>query len=321
MKIKIYDVVSSEMKDLEDSLTQSLSSDIDLATEVSSYLVNSGGKRVRPLVCILTAKAFGYVGEELIQLASAIELLHTATLIHDDVVDESSYRRGKESIHKKWDNAHGVLVGDFVYSKAFQLMASLKNPEIIKILADSTNIISEGEVLQLSLNSKSVISDDDYFEIIGRKTAELFKASSKSGAVLSGASIKEIDSAGDFAYSLGIAFQIQDDLLDYFGNKELTGKKIGKDFEEGKITLPLLRTIELTSNQNKKTILKLISKKDSSSLSKIIEIIKGSGALKEVQEIYNSYIEDCLSKVSLFPDSIYKIKIQNIVKEVSERKG
>ena len=208
MKIKIYDVVSSEMKDLEDSLTQSLSSDIDLATEVSSYLVNSGGKRVRPLVCILTAKAFGYVGEELIQLASAIELLHTATLIHDDVVDESSYRRGKESIHKKWDNAHGVLVGDFVYSKSFQLMASLKNPEIIKILADSTNIISEGEVLQLSLNSKSVISDDDYFEIIGRKTAELFKASSKSGAVLSGASIKEIDSAGDFAYSLGIAFQI-----------------------------------------------------------------------------------------------------------------
>ena len=321
MKIKIYDVVSSEMKDLEDSLTQSLSSDIDLATEVSSYLVNSGGKRVRPLVCILTAKAFGYVGEELIQLASAIELLHTATLIHDDVVDESSYRRGKESIHKKWDNAHGVLVGDFVYSKAFQLMASLKNPEIIKILADSTNIISEGEVLQLSLNSKSVISDDDYFEIIGRKTAELFKASSKSGAVLSGASIKEIDSAGDFAYSLGIAFQIQDDLLDYFGNKKLTGKKIGKDFEEGKITLPLLRTIELTSNQNKKNILKLISKKDSSSLSKVIEIIKGSGALKEVQEIYNSYIEDCLSKVSLFPDSIYKIKIQNIVKEVSERKG
>jgi octaprenyl-diphosphate synthase len=151
MKIKIYDVVSSEMKDLEDSLTQSLSSDIDLATEVSSYLVNSGGKRVRPLVCILTAKAFGYVGEELIQLASAIELLHTATLIHDDVVDESSYRRGKESIHKKWDNAHGVLVGDFVYSKAFQLMASLKNPEIIKILADSTNIISEGEVLQFQM--------------------------------------------------------------------------------------------------------------------------------------------------------------------------
>lgn len=321
MKKNANNIINTELKNLEESLSKSISSEVSLATEVSTYLVNSGGKRIRPLICILTAKALGYKGNKLTQLASSIELLHTATLIHDDVVDESSTRRGKESIHKKWDNAHGVLVGDFVYSKAFQLMAGLRNPKIIKILADSTNIISEGEVLQLSLKNKAIISEKDYFEIIGRKTAELFKAASQSAAVLSGASNEVIKTAGDFAYSLGIAFQIQDDLLDYFGNKELTGKKIGKDFEEGKITLPLLRTIELTSYQNKKTILKLISKKDSSSLSKVIEIIKGSGALKEVQEIYNSYIEDCLSKVSLFPDSIYKIKIQNIVKEVSERKG
>ncbi len=321
MKKNINNIIATELKNLEESLSKSISSEISLATEVSTYLVNSGGKRIRPLICILIAKALGYKGNKLTQLASSIELLHTATLIHDDVVDESSSRRGKESIHKKWDNAHGVLVGDFVYSKAFQLMAGLRNPKIIKILADSTNIISEGEVLQLSLKNKAIISEKDYFEIIGRKTAELFKAASQSAAVLSGASNEVVKTAGDFAYSLGIAFQIQDDLLDYFGNKELTGKKIGKDFEEGKITLPLLRTIKLTSNQNKKTILKLISKKDSSSLSQVIEIIKGSGALKEVQEIYNSYIEDCLSKVSLFPDSIYKIKIQNIVKEVSERKG
>ena len=321
MKKNINNIVATELKDLEESLSKSISSEVSLATEVSTYLVNSGGKRIRPLICILIAKALGYKGNKLTQLASSIELLHTATLIHDDVVDESSSRRGKESIHKKWDNAHGVLVGDFVYSKAFQLMAGLRNPKIIKILADSTNIISEGEVLQLSLKNKAIISEKDYFEIIGRKTAELFKAASQSAAVLSGASNEVVKTAGDFAYSLGIAFQIQDDLLDYFGNKELTGKKIGKDFEEGKITLPLLRTIKLTSNQNKKTILKLISKKDTSSLSQVIEIIKGSGALKEVQEIYNSYIEDCLSKVSLFPDSIYKIKIQNIVKEVSERKG
>ena len=321
MKKNINNIIATDLKNLEESLSKSISSEISLATEVSTYLVNSGGKRIRPIICILTAKALGYKGNKLIQLASSIELLHTATLIHDDVVDESSSRRGKESIHKKWDNAHGVLVGDFVYSKAFQLMAGLRNPKIIKILADSTNIISEGEVLQLSLKNKAIISEKDYFGIIGRKTAELFKAASQSAAVLSGVSNEVVKTAGDFAYSLGIAFQIQDDLLDYFGNKELTGKKIGKDFEEGKITLPLLRTIKLTSNRNKKTILELISKKDSSSLSKVIEIIKESGALEEVQEICNSYIEDCLSKVSLFPDSIYKIKIQNIVKEVSERKG
>ena len=317
--MKFNDAVSSEIKDLEDSLIRSINSDIGLATEVSSHLVNAGGKRIRPLICILTAKAFGYSGKELIQLASAIELLHTATLIHDDVVDESISRRGKESIHRKWDNAHGVLVGDFVYSKAFQLMAGLKDSQIIKILADSTNIISEGEVLQLSLKSKELISEDDYFEIIGRKTAELFKASSKSAAVLSEASHEEVKSAGDFAYSLGIAFQIQDDLLDYFGNEKVTGKKIGKDFLEGKITLPLLRAIKLASEENKKTIFKLMEKKNSSDLLQIIEIIKSSGALEEVQKTCDSYIDNCFTKLNFFPDSIYKTQLLNIVRDIKVR--
>jgi len=317
--MKINDAVSSEINDLEDSLIRSINSDIVLATEVSSHLVNAGGKRIRPLICILTAKAFGYSGKELIQLASAIELLHTATLIHDDVVDESISRRGKESIHRKWDNAHGVLVGDFVYSKAFQLMAGLKDSQIIKILADSTNIISEGEVLQLSLKSKELISEDDYFEIIGRKTAELFKASSRSAAVLSEASHEEVESAGDFAYSLGIAFQIQDDLLDYFGNEKVTGKKIGKDFLEGKITLPLLRAIKLASEENKKTIFKLMEKKNSSDLLQIIEIIKSSGALEGVQKTCDSYIDNCFTKLNFFPDSIYKTQLLNIVRDIKVR--
>ena len=317
--MKINDAVSSEIKDLEDSLIRSINSDIGLATEVSSHLVNAGGKRIRPLICILTAKAFGYSGKELIQLASAIELLHTATLIHDDVVDESISRRGKESIHRKWDNAHGVLVGDFVYSKAFQLMAGLKDSQIIKILADSTNIISEGEVLQLSLKSNKLISEDNYFEIIGRKTAELFKASSRSAAVLSEASHEEVESAGDFAYSLGIAFQIQDDLLDYFGNEKVTGKKIGKDFLEGKITLPLLRAIKLASEENKKTIFKLMEKKNSSDLIQLIEIIKSSGALEGVQKTCDSYIDNCFTKLNFFPDSIYKTQLLNIVRDIKVR--
>ena len=317
--MKINDAVSSEIKDLEDSLIRSINSDISLATKVSSHLVNAGGKRIRPLICILTAKAFGYSGKELIQLASAIELLHTATLIHDDVVDESISRRGKESIHRKWDNAHGVLVGDFVYSKAFQLMAGLKDSQIIKILADSTNIISEGEVLQLSLKSKELISEDDYFEIIGRKTAELFKASSRSAAVLSEASHEEVESVGDFAYSLGIAFQIQDDLLDYFGNEKVTGKKIGKDFLEGKITLTLLRAIKLASEENKKTIFKLMEKKNSSDLLQIIEIIKSSGALEGVQKTCDSYLDNCFTKLNFFPDSIYKTQLLNIVRDIKVR--
>jgi len=184
MDLKYKKLISKELEDLEHKLNESINSDIDLATEVSNYLVSSGGKRIRPAICILVANAFGYKSEDLMRLASSIELLHTATLIHDDVVDQSLVRRGKQSIQAKWDNAHGVLVGDFVYSKAFQLMASFDNPEIIRALADSTNRISEGEVLQLSLKSNDVLQEKDYFEIIDRKTAELFKVSAVTAGIL-----------------------------------------------------------------------------------------------------------------------------------------
>ena len=170
MELLYKEIIQNELQQLEDTLASSISSDINLATEVTQHVVNSGGKRIRPVICILVAKMLNYKGLELIKLASSIELLHTATLIHDDVVDQSATRRGKESIHTKWDNAHSVLVGDFVYSKAFQLMASFDNPEIIRILADSTNRISEGEVLQLSLKQKEILSKEKYFEIIDRKT-------------------------------------------------------------------------------------------------------------------------------------------------------
>ena len=175
--------------------------------------------------------------------------------------------------------------------------------------------------MQLSLKSKDLISEDDYFEIIGRKTAELFKASSKSAAVLSEASLEEVESAGDFAYSLGIAFQIQDDLLDYFGNEKATGKRIGKDFQEGKITLPLLRTIKLASKENKETILKLMQTKNSSDLPQVIEIIKSTGALNGVQKTHDSYIDNCLTKLTLFPDSIYKTQLMSIVRDIKVREA
>ena len=173
MELLYKNIIKNELLQLEETLTSSISSDINLATEVTEHVVDSGGKRIRPVVCILVAKMLNYKGSQLIKLASSIELLHTATLIHDDVVDQSETRRGKQSIHTKWDNAHSVLVGDFVYSKAFQLMASLDNQEIIRILADSTNRISEGEVLQLSLKKKEVLSKNEYFEIIDRKTENL----------------------------------------------------------------------------------------------------------------------------------------------------
>ncbi len=319
MELLYKKIIQKELRQLEDMLSSSISSDINLATEVTQHVVGSGGKRIRPVISILVAKMLNYKGSELIKLASSIELLHTATLIHDDVVDQSSTRRGKESIHSKWDNSHSVLVGDFVYSKAFQLMASLDNPEIIRILADSTNRISEGEVLQLSLKKREVLSKKDYFEIIDRKTAELFKASAITAGSLASCNEDEFISLTNFAIALGNNFQIKDDLLDYFGDEELTGKKIGKDFEEGKFTLPLIIALPLMSEDHKFMILETLFDNNKSNFKEIVKIIKDTGAVKKVEEICNQFSETCFKELESFPESDYKRALFDIVKNINTR--
>ena len=319
MELLYKKIIEKELQHLEDTLSSSISSEINLATEVTQYVVGSGGKRIRPVICILVAKMLNYKGSELIKLAGSIELLHTATLIHDDVVDQSSTRRGKESIHTKWDNSHSVLVGDFVYSKAFQLMASLDNQEIIRILADSTNRISEGEVLQLSLKKREVLSKKDYFEIIDRKTAELFKASAITAGSLASCNEDEFISLTNFAIAFGNNFQIKDDLLDYFGNEELTGKKIGKDFEEGKFTLPLIIALPLMSEDHKFMILETLFDNKKSDFKEIVKIIKDTGAVKKVEEICNQFSETCFKELESFPDSDYKRALLDIVKNINTR--
>jgi len=279
--------IAKEVRSLEMKLSEFLTSEIKLATEVASYLIDSGGKRIRPILCILTGKAIGYEKDDLITLACVIELLHTASLIHDDVVDNSEIRRGKKSINKKWDNAHSVLVGDFVYSKAFQLMALIGNKEVITSLSNSTNRISEGEILQLTMVEKE-INQKDYFEIIGRKTAELFKASVKCAALLSDASDNQLKSISQFGFSLGIAFQLKDDLLDYFGNQSETGKKIGKDFEEGKLTLPVIKALELSSEKEAKFIRTSLKKKKIENFEEVRSIMENSGAIEEIKNEINN---------------------------------
>ena len=319
METNAFKHIKSELDELEVSLKQSISSDIQLATEVSSYIVNLGGKRIRPAITILVAKALDYQGNELIELATAIELLHTATLIHDDVVDQSDIRRGKTSINKRWDNAHGILVGDFVYSKAFQLMASFKDKRIIQALADSTNKISEGEVLQLNFQDSKSIKEKDYFEIIGRKTAELFKASAHTAALISECNKTLLKVSCDFAYSLGVAFQLRDDLLDYSGNRKNTGKIIGKDFLEGKMTLPLIKALELLDTNDLKTIKQAFRERDSEKLEKVISIINKSGAISEVEKISHDYSKNCLNLLDQFPENLYRESLQEVVISLRDR--
>jgi len=319
MELLYKNIIKNELLQLEETLISSISSDINLATEVTGYVVDSGGKRIRPVICILVAKMLNYKGSQLIKLASSIELLHTATLIHDDVVDQSATRRGKESIHSKWDNAHSVLVGDFVYSKAFQLMASLDNQEIIRILANSTNRISEGEVLQLSLKRKEVLSEKNYFEIIDRKTAELFKASTITAATLASCDQDKLISLTNFSVSLGMNFQIKDDLLDYFGDEELTGKKIGKDFEEGKFTLPLIIALPLMSEEDRSMTLETLFTENKCDFDNIINLIKDTGAVGKVEEICNKFSETCFKELENFPESDYKTGLIDIVENINSR--
>lgn len=319
MNIDPHKHIKPELEELETFLKESISSDIELATEVSSYIVQSGGKRIRPTITILIARALNYQGNELTNLAAAIELLHTASLIHDDVVDQSELRRGKISIHKKWNNAHGVLVGDFVYSKAFQLMASLKNKQIIQTLADSTNRISEGEVMQLNFLESKSIKEEDYFEIIGRKTAELFKACAHTAALIAEAEENLVKTSCEFAYALGIVFQLTDDLLDYYGDELRTGKKIGKDFLEGKITLPLIKAYDLANTDDLRLLKGAFETRDEGKLYDVINIISRSGAVKEVEKVTNEYSEKCLNLLDKFQDSIYKKSLRAVVTNLKER--
>tara|TARA_B100001175_G_scaffold89230_1_gene75186 strand:- start:467 stop:1432 length:966 start_codon:yes stop_codon:yes gene_type:complete len=319
MELLYKKVIFDELEKLEITLSESINSDIELATEVSGHIVNSGGKRIRPAICILVAKTLGYSESDLIRLASSIELLHTATLIHDDVVDESLIRRGKESIQAKWDDAHGVLVGDFVYSKAFQLMASFDNPKIIRALANATNKISEGEVLQLSMREQSNLSEKDYFNIIDRKTAELFKVSAVTAGILCESAEPVLDSLNNFATSLGLAFQIQDDILDYYGQENLTGKKVGKDFEEGKFTLPIILSLKTMNHTNKTRLLSLFKTRKIEDFAEILALMESEKTTEQLQTIFTHYSNECINELEKLPQNQYRDALENIVRNLGSR--
>ena len=319
MELLYRKIIFDELEKLEITLSESINSDIELATEVSGYIVKSGGKRIRPAICILVAKTLGYSEADLILLASSIELLHTATLIHDDVVDESPIRRGKESIQAKWDDAHGVLVGDFVYSKAFQLMASFDNPKIIRELANATNKISEGEVLQLSMRKQSNLSEEDYFNIIDRKTAELFKVSAVTAGILCESAEPVLDSLNNFATSLGLAFQIQDDILDYYGQENLTGKKVGKDFEEGKFTLPIILSLKTMNQTNKTRLLSLFETRKIEDFAEILSLMESEKTLEQLQTIFTHYSNECINELEKLPQNQYRDALENIVRNLGSR--
>ncbi|TGG94976.1 octaprenyl diphosphate synthase [Natronospirillum operosum] len=276
---EINAVVADEFEAVNTEISRELSSDVPLVEHIAEYIVSSGGKRLRPLVTLLTGSALGCRASSLITLAAIIEFLHTATLLHDDVVDTSELRRGKPTANHKWGNAPSVLVGDFLYSRAFQMMVRIGDMAVMERLANATNVIAEGEVLQLMNVRNPDLTTEDYHKVIQGKTAMLFAAASGSAACLASDSDTLRQAAHTYGIELGLAFQIQDDVLDYSGNAETLGKNAGDDLAEGKMTLPLIHTLKHCDADTRQLIRNAIRQGGTDDLAPVLAAVQASKAL------------------------------------------
>ncbi|MBI3284075.1 MAG: octaprenyl diphosphate synthase [Burkholderiales bacterium] len=256
-----------------------LHSEVALVNQIAEYIINAGGKRIRPVLVLLIANAHRYQGQQHHELAAIVEFIHTATLLHDDVVDESSLRRGRQTANAMFGNAASVLVGDFLYSRAFQMMVSINSMRIMQILADATNVIAEGEVLQLLNMHDPDVSEERYLQVIRSKTAKLFEAAAEIGALIAGADEQGIAAAAEYGRSLGTAFQLIDDVLDYSGNADDIGKNVGDDLREGKPTLPLIYLMKNGTDAERELVRTCIEHGEESKFDAILHAITNSGAL------------------------------------------
>ena len=303
---EIHSLMKSDMEKTDNILIDRLNSNVDLINQMSHYIIASGGKRIRPLLLLLCARATNYGGTEHHAMAVVIELIHTATLLHDDVVDESTTRRNQDTANELWGNAASVLVGDFLYSRAFEILVEPNSMSIMRILSKATNQIAEGEVLQLLNIRNANVSQTKYFNVIEQKTARLFEAACKIGALLSDSSEKTINSLGDFGLHLGITFQIIDDALDYESNSTTMGKEVGDDLSEGKITLPMIYALEKTSGSENKILRDAIKTADASNIDKIINILCSVNAFEFTRKIAENESQKALKSLKNIPDSEYR---------------
>jgi len=281
---EVADPTDAALLRVDDVIRQRLTSRVALIDQISQYIINAGGKRIRPRLVLLFSEALGFEGPERFELAAIVEFIHTATLLHDDVVDESALRRGRATANAMFGNAASVLVGDFLYSRAFQMMVGVNRMRVLQVLADATNVIAEGEVLQLMNMHDPDLAVDDYLQVIRYKTAKLFEASARLGAVLAGAPVDLEEACADYGRSLGTAFQLVDDLLDYEGNSDELGKNVGDDLREGKPTLPLLLALERAAPAEQALIRHAIEHGEQERLQDILGIVRRTGALDATRE-------------------------------------
>ena len=303
---QLIDLIRPDFDALNNLLISQLGSDIDLIEEVSQYLIQSGGKRVRPLVTLMTARALNTNNHHHIPLAASIECLHTATLFHDDVVDSSNARRGQPSANATFGNSASILVGDFVYSRAFQMMVSVGRLDVLKLLADTTNQISEGEVWQLKNQHRADVSEAEYDQVITRKTAKLFEAAAACAGLATDQPDEVIRALKTYGLELGFAFQLIDDFLDYAGDSNNLGKNLGDDLADGKCTLPLIRALKESSCQESDLITQAITFGDRDRFSDIAAIVTKTSGLTYTRDRALSAVKKAKHALRILPDSEFK---------------
>lgn len=302
----IQSCIANDIEAVNTVIQHSLHSDVTLVNQVAQYIINSGGKRLRPILVLLSAGLFGTVKPEHHQLAAVVEFIHTATLLHDDVVDESSKRRGQNTANAIFGNAASVLVGDFVYSRAFQMMVAVQNMRVMEVLSNATNVIAEGEVLQLLNVRNANITDEAYLKVIHYKTAKLFEAATRLGAIISQASTEDEHALSQYGMHIGTAFQLIDDVLDLSGNALDIGKNLGDDLAEGKPTLPLLYAMRNGNTSETAIIKQAIEHGGLEDLPAVLSAVERTGALQHVRKIAEHECELACAKIAHFADSPYK---------------
>jgi len=308
----IHQIVADDFALLNQKVVSELHSRVPLIESIGHYIIEAGGKRMRPVLVMLTARALGYTGPHHVELATVIEFLHTATLLHDDVVDMSEMRRGRPTANVQWNNPSSVLVGDFIYSRAFQLLVEIGNMPVMDVMATTTNRISEGEVLQLVHQHNPETSEASYMEVIRNKTAILFAAACKTAAIIADAPTGIQDALHTYGLEVGIAFQLIDDVLDYSGNSAELGKNVGDDLAEGKPTLPLIYTLEHGDPGVRDLIRQSIVEGGLEHLDQIIAAVQASGALDYTRQIAQSRIAIALEQLNVLQDSPYKTGLQQV---------
>ena len=317
---KILALVADDLRQVDATIAQRLDSGVPLVGEVARYIISSGGKRLRPVLLLLTCGALGYKGEQRFNLAAVVEFIHTATLLHDDVVDESTLRRGRSTANEVFGNPASVLVGDFLYSRAFQMMVDSNNMRVMQILADATNVIAEGEVLQLMNIHNATLDEAAYLHVIRSKTAKLFEASARLGAVLadSGAAMEAV--CVEYGRSLGTAFQIIDDVLDYDGDSHEMGKNLGDDLREGKATLPLIIAMQRSRAEEAAVVRRAVEEGSAQDMEAIISIVRQSGALQGAREVAARQAESAIRAAALLPANPHSQSMIELATQLLQRR-